>query len=87
MNQEMKNPINLVVSSDDIQNTTILLKEHGIVRSLIPHMTAETAREDLAEFALILKNHTRTEERELFPVIQELFTDEQLDAILNFKPL
>lgn len=66
---------------------TTLLKEHGLIRMLIPKLTPETAREDLAEFALVLKNHTRMEERELFPIIEELFSDEQLDAILNFVPL
>jgi len=66
---------------------TTLLKEHGLIRMLIPKLTPETAREDLAEFALVLKNHTRMEERELFPIIESLFSDEQLDAILNFVPL
>ena len=66
---------------------TTLLKEHGLIRMLIPKITAETARKDLAEFALVLKNHTRMEERELFPIIEQLFSDEQLDAILNFVPL
>jgi len=64
-----------------------LLKEHGYIRQLIPRMTLETAKQDLAEFGLILKNHTRAEERELFPIVEELFTDEQLDAVLNFVPL
>lgn len=64
-----------------------LLKEHGYIRQLIPSMTIETAKQDLAEFGLILKNHTRTEERELFPLIEEIFTKEQLDAVLNFVPL
>jgi len=66
---------------------TTLLKEHGLIRMLIPKITAETARKDLAEFALVLKNHTRMEERELFPIIEALFSDEELDAILNFVPL
>ncbi len=63
-----------------------LLKEHGYLRMLIPQMTPETARQDLAEFAVILERHTRIEERELFPIIESLFTDEQMDAVLNFKP-
>jgi len=64
-----------------------LLKEHGFIRTLIPAITMETAKKDLADFALVLKNHTRTEERELFPIVEELFSDEQLDEVLNFKPL
>ena len=66
---------------------TTLLKEHGFIRLLIPKLKLETAKQDLAEFALVLKNHTRMEERELFPIIETLFSDEQLDSILNFKPL
>ncbi len=66
---------------------TVLLKEHGFIRTLIPKLSIETAREDLAEFARVLKEHTRMEERELFPIIESLFSDEQLDAILNFVPL
>lgn len=66
---------------------TVLLKEHGFIRLLIPKITQETARKDLADFALVLKNHTRMEERELFPVIETVFTDEQMDAVLNFVPL
>jgi len=66
---------------------TTLLKEHGAIRMLIPQLTLSTAREGLATFADVLKNHTRVEERELFPIIEDLFTDEQLDAVLNFVPL
>ena len=66
---------------------TILLKEHGHIRMMIPRLKLETAREDLAEFGKMLKEHTRMEERELFPIIEELFTQEQMDAILNFVPL
>lgn len=66
---------------------TTLLKEHGYIRLLIPRITAETARKDLADFSLMLKNHTRMEERELFPIIESLFSQEQLDAVLNFVPL
>jgi hemerythrin-like domain-containing protein len=66
---------------------TSLLKEHGAIRMLIPKLHLEAAREDLAEFAELLKNHTRVEERELFPIVESLFSDEQLDAVLNFVPL
>ncbi len=66
---------------------TILLKEHGFIRLLIPKLELQTAKQDLAEFAEVLKNHTRLEERELFPLIETLFSDEELDAVLNFVPL
>jgi hemerythrin-like domain-containing protein len=72
---------------EHIAIATTLLKEHGFIRMIIPKITPETARKDLADFALMLKNHTRMEERELFPIIEELFTDEQLDAVMNFIPL
>ncbi|MEB8431604.1 hemerythrin domain-containing protein [Cocleimonas sp. KMM 6892] len=66
---------------------TQLLKEHGAMRMLMPKLHVASAREDLAEFASMLKNHTRIEERELFPIVESIFSDEQLDAILNFVPL
>lgn len=72
---------------EHIDIATHLLKEHGAIRNLIPGLTLETAKKELADFALMLKNHTRMEERELFPLVESLFTDEQLDAILNFVPL
>lgn len=66
---------------------TQLLKEHGAMRMLMPKLHVASAREDLAEFAVLLKNHTRMEERELFPIVESTFTDEQLDVVLNFVPL
>ncbi|MEE9326972.1 MAG: hemerythrin domain-containing protein [Cocleimonas sp.] len=66
---------------------TTLLKEHGAIRALIPNLRLETARKDLAVFALILKNHTRVEERELFPLVETLFSRKQLDDVLSFVPL
>ena len=72
---------------EHIELATTLLKEHGLMRRMIPMITPETAKKDLADFGLILKNHTRVEERELFPIIETLFTDEELDAILSFVPL
>ena len=66
---------------------TVLLKEHGFIRMLIQRLSIETAAKDLADFSLVLKDHTRLEERELFPMIEALFTDEEMDAVLNFEPL
>ncbi len=62
-------------------------KEHGFIRTLVEQMSPETARKDLADFARILKSHTMTEEDQLFPLLETLFTDEQLDAIQNHVPL
>ena len=72
---------------DHIALATGLLKEHGFMRMLVPALKIETARKDLAEFAEVLKNHTRVEERELFPLVESLFSEAQLDAVFNFVPL
>ena len=65
--------------------TTILLDEHEAIRLLVSTLEISMAREHLAKFGLMLKHHTRMEERELFPIVEEIFSDEQLDAILDFK--
>ncbi len=72
---------------EHVPMATSLLKEHGFLRILVQRIKPETAKEDLMDFATVLKNHTRVEERELFPIIEKLFTDEQMDAVLNFVPL
>ena len=72
---------------EHIALATTLLKEHGLMRRMIPAITLETAKKDLADFGLVLRNHTRVEERELFPIIEAEFSDEELDAVLNFVPL
>ena len=64
-----------------------LLKDHGFIRMIIPRLQLETDRETLFNLSEILSTHTRAEERTIFPIIEELFTDEQLEAILNFLPL
>lgn len=60
--------------------------EHGLFRTLIPEMRRETAQQDLTEFARVLRAHTVAEEEELLPLVESLFTAEQLDAIANFTP-
>ena len=62
-------------------------REHGFLRTVVEKMTPETAKKDLADFAQVLKNHSLTEERELFPLLETLFSEEQLDAVLNYVPL
>ncbi len=39
--------------------------------------------EHMAEFAQLLHQHTRTEERQLFPLVETLFNPSQLSSILN----
>ena len=66
---------------------THLLKQHGYLRVLIQQMRPVNARQELAEFARLLKTHTELEEHELFPLIAEHFSAEQLQSVLAFKPL
>ncbi len=72
---------------EHIELATKLVQEHGAMRMLIPTITLDTAKKDLEDFATVLTNHTHAEERVLFPIIEKIFSDEQLDAVLNFKPL
>ncbi|NOQ80612.1 MAG: hemerythrin domain-containing protein [Gammaproteobacteria bacterium] len=75
--QEHKEHLELCIS---------LGREHGFIRTLVEEMTLETAQQDLADFAHILKHHTLAEEMKLFPIVESLFTEEQLDAVLDFVP-
>ena len=61
-------------------------KEHGLIRTLVEELTLKTAKEDLTNFARLLERHTLLEENELFPLLESLFTKEQLDTVLNFVP-
>lgn len=61
-------------------------KEHGLMRTIVEEISFETAKKDLANFAHVLKKHSLLEENELFPIIESVFTKEQLDAVLNFEP-
>jgi hemerythrin-like domain-containing protein len=61
--------------------------EHGILRTLATNLHPETARRDLADFARVLREHTEAEEAELFPLVESLFTTEELDAVMAFAPL
>jgi len=61
-------------------------KEHGFMRTIVEKITLETAKEDIADFARVLKKHSLMEEHELFPIIESVFSKEQLDAVLNFEP-
>lgn len=62
-------------------------KEHGFLRSLVERMRDGDTRSRLAEFAQTLKNHTLLEEEWLFPVIESMLTDDELQAVLDFEPL
>lgn len=64
-----------------------LAREHGVMRTLVEEMSPETGRRDLADFAVLLTQHTLREEKELFPHLESLFTAEQWDKLADFTPL
>ncbi len=39
----------------------------------------------LKEFGLLLKKHTRTEERELFPLLEEVMSQDELNKVLQIS--
>jgi hemerythrin-like domain-containing protein len=61
--------------------------EHGRLRTLATGIRLDTAQRDLPAFAEILRRHTVEEEEELLPLVESLFTPEQLDAVMQFTPL
>lgn len=62
-------------------------REHGFIRTLVEQMSFETAQQDLSDFANLLKHHTLEEETKLFPIVESLFSEEQLNEVLSFKPV
>ncbi|HIO91655.1 MAG TPA: hemerythrin domain-containing protein [Leucothrix mucor] len=72
---------------EHIQMATLLLKDHGFIRLLIQRIDLASATQDLSDFATVLRTHTVTEDKELFPLIESIFTDEQFKAVVNFIPL
>jgi hemerythrin-like domain-containing protein len=64
-----------------------LAQEHGQLRTLAAGFNPATARDDLAQFASLLRQHTLMEEQQLFPLLADLLTPVQWEAMLNFTPL
>lgn len=62
-------------------------REHGQLRTLAAAIGLANPRRELAGFASLLREHTRTEDEELFPLVASLFTPGQQEAVLDFKPL
>jgi len=61
-----------------------LEQEHRQFDTFVAQMQADNIsvlREVLSEFGKLLKSHTRLEERELFPLISEALSEEELDGI------
>ncbi len=62
-------------------------REHGQLRTLASGVGLGEPRQELAEFAALLRGHTRMEDEELFPLVGSLFTSAQQAAIRDFEPL
>ena len=60
------------------------LKEHSELLNMAIKLGCNPSSQlskELETFALLLKSHTRKEERELFPMIEDCFTEQQLGVI------
>lgn len=68
-----------------------LAQEHGVLRGLAsrlkPGNGLASARDDLLAFANGLHQHSVTEDTELFPLLAEVFTPAQWEAMQHFTPL
>lgn len=68
-----------------------LAQEHGVLRSLAsrlkPGSGLMSASDDLLAFANGLHQHSVTEDAELFPLLAELLTPVQWEAMRDFTPL
>jgi len=70
----------------NIDQNSVLIKrmldEHNQFEQLVNKIyDSKTIKEDLNEFAKLLNNHIRFEERELFPYIEKSLTEEELKQI------
>ena len=59
-----------------------IIEEHDKIRSYLESLQIGNVEENLDAFGKLLENHVRTEERILFPKIEEVVGDEELN-ILN----
>lgn len=60
---------------------TTYVEEHSVLCNMVIKMKEGATSRHLEDFAILLKSHTRREERELFPLIEKLFTEQQLQTI------
>jgi hemerythrin-like domain-containing protein len=61
-------------------------REHGQMRFMLVETSGAGPRRDLANFAHLLKQHTLLEDEGLFPVVEKLFSPEQMSEIAKFSP-
>ena len=75
------------LKSDNIDKDNPLIKrmldEHNRFEELVNKLSPEskTLKDDLKEFAELLNDHIRFEERELFPYVENSLTDEELKQV------
>lgn len=71
----------LVAETPDDANLTALLREqHNQMRTMSAEMF-DGRTHQLAEFGRLLRDHTRLEERRLFPLVSDLFSTQELDLV------
>jgi iron-sulfur cluster repair protein YtfE (RIC family) len=58
-----------------------IFSEHQQIHSLIRKIKEKPDEEKLDEFGRLLESHIRKEERELFQLIQESMSDEELESL------
>jgi hemerythrin-like domain-containing protein len=76
----------LTTKADENAMLTILLRDqHQQMRQLSTAM-GEGETTQLEYFGQLLRNHTRLEERLLFPLISELFTADELNRVADYTP-
>ncbi len=64
-----------------IQLLMELRRQHDQMRAMARELAAGNTT-ILEDFGQLLKDHTRLEERELFPIAEELLSEEELDSVL-----
>jgi len=72
----------IVDANEDAELTELLRKQHDQMRSMSAEMAGGRI-DQLAEFGCLLRDHTRLEERRLFPLISELFDKQELDFVAS----
>ena len=59
-----------------------LVSQHQLLREMKQQMQ-QGDYSNLEKFGMILKTHTRTEERELFPQVEQLFNQDDLNEVFH----
>jgi len=59
-----------------------LVSQHQLLREMKQQMQ-QGDYSNLEKFGMILKTHTRTEERELFPQVEQLFNQDDLNEVFR----